>query len=667
MKKIVSLGLAILIVFLDVGFVRGQEKRVLLVLAVLPLQNLEEISEADAALITRIVQEEFFRMGKFRVLERADVDAALRDIHFPPEKSGDAASAVNIGKRLGAKKVVAGSIGRNEGAWRIQLLLIDVAGGPAQSPGIFEASCRPEEIGFTIRNMVEYLAASVTSAGPEKMEKTGEEIAKPEPAKDEKRIPEKSLAKEKEEETKPSAMGGSANEEQLQKKKFPWLIAAGVGLAVVVVAVLLLTKTKSGNIHIASSPAGAKVYLDDADTGSLTPCTLTGVATGTRRLRLELENYGSWSGSVTVEKGLTAEVAATLTSTYHLNFVVKWGGYGSGAGEFNGIWSMAADSSGNIYVADTLNNRLQKFTSGGGFVAAWGSFGYGDGQFNAPTGVAVDASGDVYAVDSNNHRVQKFTSTGAFVAKWGSLGSGDGQFNRPYGIAADRSGNIYVSDVNNARVQKFTPGGAFAAKWGSLGSGNGQFYEPFGIAVDASGNVFVSDTINNVVQKFTSSGAFSAKWGNPGTGNGQLNRPCGLAFDRNGYLFIADALNNRIQRFSTKGAFIGTWGAQGTGDGQFNEPFGIVVDGADNIYVGERVNNRIQKFRASVVSGQAAQAIDRSVMSGAGPAMIPQGRPFPPPVPSPFLKKRDPLGDPVPKIADRPVVSPGDQGIPVNS
>ncbi|MGA2586662.1 MAG: PEGA domain-containing protein [Candidatus Aminicenantales bacterium] len=639
MRKVVSLGLAILLVFLDVGFVRGQEKRTPVVLAVLPLQNLEEISEADAAQITRIVQEEFFRTGKFKVLERADVDAVLRDVHFPPEKGGDAASAVNIGKRLEAKKIVAGSIGRNEGAWQIQLVLIDVDGGPAQSPRIVEAACPPEEIGFSIKNMVEYLAASVTSVAPEKKEKAGEEIAKPAPAKDEKRAPEKSLVKEKEEENKPSAMGGAANEEQLQKKKFPWLIAAGVGLVVVVVAVLFLTKTKTGNIHIISSPAGAKVYLDETDTGNLTPCTLTGVATGDRRLRLELENYGSWSGSVTVEKGMTAEVAATLTSTYHLDFVAKWGSYGSGDGQFNGIWSIAVDSSGNIYVADTLNHRVQKFTSGGGFVAAWGSLGYGDGQFNDPTGVAVDASGNVYAVDSNNHRVQKFTSGGAFVAKWGTLGSGDGQFNRPYGIAADRSGNIYVSDVNNERVQKFTSGGAFVAKWGSLGSGNGQFTEPFGIAVDASGNVFVSDTINNVVQKFTSGGAFVARWGNPGTGNGQLNRPCGLAFDRSGYLIVADALNNRIQRFSSKGAFIGAWGAQGTGDGQFNEPFGIVIDGADNIYVGERVNNRIQKFRASTGSGLAAQALDRAVKNGGGPGLIPQGRPVPPASPSPPLKK----------------------------
>ena len=108
-------------------------------------------------------------------------------------------------------------------------------------------------------------------------------------------------------------------------------------------------------------------------------------------------------------------------------------------------------------------------------ITKWGSYGSGDGQFNAPSGVAVDSSGNVYVADTDNHRIQKFNSSGGFITKWGSSGSGDGQFNYPYGVAVDSSGNVYVADTSNDRIQKFNSTGGFITKWGSYGSGDGQF------------------------------------------------------------------------------------------------------------------------------------------------------------------------------------------------
>lgn len=81
--------------------------------------------------------------------------------------------------------------------------------------------------------------------------------------------------------------------------------------------------------------------------------------------------------------------------------------------------------------------------------------GTGDGEFDHPYGIAVDSSGRVYVVDSLNHRIQKFTSTGSLITKWGSYGDGDGQFYFPEGIAVDRTGYVYVVESNNARIQKF--------------------------------------------------------------------------------------------------------------------------------------------------------------------------------------------------------------------
>ena len=169
------------------------------------------------------------------------------------------------------------------------------------------------------------------------------------------------------------------------------------------------------------------------------------------------------------------------------------GATGSGDGQFNSPRGVAVDSSGNVYVTDQLNHRIQKFDSNGTFITKWGS------NFSFPRGVAVDSSGNVYVVDSENHRIQKFDSSGNFLLKWGSRGSGDGQFNFPFpvGVAVDSSGNVYVTDQINDRIQKFDSSGTFITKWVS------NFSLPSGVAVDSSGNVYVVDINNNRIQKFS--------------------------------------------------------------------------------------------------------------------------------------------------------------------
>ncbi|KJU81430.1 NHL repeat containing protein, partial [Candidatus Magnetobacterium bavaricum] len=170
--------------------------------------------------------------------------------------------------------------------------------------------------------------------------------------------------------------------------------------------------------------------------------------------------------------------------------------------------------------------------------------------FSYPNGIAVDSSGNVYVADEDNHRIQKFSSSGVFLAKWGSKGSGDGQFYYPGGIAVDSSGNVYVADTYNDRIQKFSSSGVFLAKWDSKGSGDGQFYYPYDIAVDSSGNVYVVDASNDRIQKFSSSGVFLAKWGSKGSGDGQFYYPDGIEVDSSGNVYVADKYNNRIQVFS---------------------------------------------------------------------------------------------------------------------
>jgi hypothetical protein len=163
---------------------------------------------------------------------------------------------------------------------------------------------------------------------------------------------------------------------------------------------------------------------------------------------------------------------------------------------------VAVDRGGNIYVAETVNNRVQKLDSSGTVVAIFGSQGSGDGQFNSPNGVAVDEYGNLYVADTGNNRIQKLAPSGAFLAAWGSQGSGPGQFISPNSVAVDAGGNLFVADTGNNRIQKLDPSGTFLIAWGSLGSGPGQFSAPRGVALDWAGNPFVADTGNQRDQKF---------------------------------------------------------------------------------------------------------------------------------------------------------------------
>jgi sugar lactone lactonase YvrE len=276
--------------------------------------------------------------------------------------------------------------------------------------------------------------------------------------------------------------------------------------------------------------------------------------------------------------------------TLGYGFISSWGGYGEANGYFKEPEGIAV--SGYVYVSDTMNFRIQKFTSDGIFVDAWGSRGEGDGEFDHIRGLAVDGSGNVYVTDSNG-KIQKFSSNGTFLLSMTGEGYVPGQtlFSK---LAVDESGYIYATDVKYNRVQKFSPAGVFVQAWGSGGSGDGQFNEPNGIAVGNDGYIYVADTFNRRIQRFTKEGVFVSKWGTHGSGEGELEDPRCLAVDSAGNLFVGDS--HRIQRFTPDGVFLTGWGDWGDADGEFDQIRGAAVDESGNVYTIEYNNNRVQKF-----------------------------------------------------------------------
>ena len=147
----------------------------------------------------------------------------------------------------------------------------------------------------------------------------------------------------------------------------------------------------------------------------------------------------------------------------------------------------------------------------------------------------------LYVADSGNHRVQKFTLTGEYLGQFGTNGSNEGQFNSPYGVCTDGKGRVLVADHNNHRVQVFTANGSFVS---SISCNH-----PYDVVVDNTGNIHVTFHLSNYVTVFSSDGKQLTTYG-----SGYTTSPTGITVDEDGYRYVSCVGNNSIYVFSPEGS-----------------------------------------------------------------------------------------------------------------
>jgi uncharacterized protein (TIGR03663 family) len=284
------------------------------------------------------------------------------------------------------------------------------------------------------------------------------------------------------------------------------------------------------------------------------------------------------------------------------------GAEGFEEGQFRNPRNLAIAPDGTIYVADTFNHRIQHMTSDGEVLHVWGSFSdiaQGEapgGTFNEPWGIAVASDGSVFVADTWNHRIQKFTPEGEFVTMWGFFGQAETPLTLwgPREVAVDAEDRIYITDTGNKRIVIFDQNGEYLNQFGEVGFDLGQFNEPVGVDVDQEGNVYIADTWNQRIQVMSpdADGNYQSKtswdiiaW----YGQSLENKPY-LVFDSQDHLFVSDPTGNRILEFNTEGDFVRYWGDTGAQDDKLNIPLGLDFDVEGHLWVADSGNHRIVRY-----------------------------------------------------------------------
>ncbi len=413
-----------------------------------------------------------------------------------------------------------------------------------------------------------------------------------------------------------SGDGGPASQAQLN---FPRGLAADSS------GNLYIGDPVSGHIRVISTTGIISTF--EVSGGAIYPWALTVDASG----NLYVADYVSSSVVRVSPTGNVLTIAGTGTPGYS-------GDNGPAANaQISFPQAVAIDSSGNLYIADTGNNRIRRVSSTGTIttVAGNGSQGYtGDNgaataaELSGPSGLAFDASGNLYIGDTYNLAVRKVTPSGTITTAAGGLPNTANfdAIGEPASLAFLPDGTLLALDIDGNRIMQLDSGGHVSVYATNApitssmfaGAATGVLLaSPTGVAVDAKSNVYIADNARNIILKvdpsqdislFAGTGTFGFSGdGGPAT-SAQLAGPNGLAVDSSGNLYVADAFNNRVRKVTPSGTIStvvgnGTYGFSGDGgpatSAELSTPSAVALDSQNNLYIIDGGNNRVRKVSSS--------------------------------------------------------------------
>lgn len=386
----------------------------------------------------------------------------------------------------------------------------------------------------------------------------------------------------------------------------------GAGLASSTSGAIILNTVRANTITINNfgpTANAGRIRVTGTLTGSCTGASLCTVSSGGGAVTINHPNSGSnfFIGNASTNGTAGSISTGSATVVVPTTIVNAPGTFSQGNISISPGVTPPPPPPDLLFVADTLNNRIQHFD--GTTWTALGTTGTGSGQFRVPEAVVSNNSGRIYVADTGNNRIQWSTNNGTTWANFATLGTGNNQVRAPQGVTLDKAGNLYISDTGNGRVLRFnggTPGAGVVIS--SKGIGVGQVLGPQGLAIDGNFQLFVADATGSRILRIKNANTVTSSTSGTiiavdGTTTNRVRNPQGVGVDTAGTLFIADTGNSRILRFvNASSASSSALALSGTQLGKVNKPEGVTVKvfqsgplaGGPFLVVSDTGNNRIQ-------------------------------------------------------------------------